>query len=458
MKETDQGAAIDFLADPANHAGAAVERISTHGAHVFLAGDRAYKIKKAVDLGFFDFTTLARRRHFLGRELVLNRAFAPSLYLRLRTVAREPDGRLAWDGAGAVVEWVLEMRRFSQSSLFDRMAREGRLTPAILARLADRIARIQDQAERRADHGGMGSLADVIDVAERRFREEPALAREPIDAVIGRARETLARRAPLLARRRASGFVRRCHGDFHLRNVCLVDGEPTPFDCLEFDDALSVIDIAYDVAFLLMDIRHRGLGALANLTLNRWLAWTADYESLGLLPLFLALRAMIRSHVSAAMKESEEALRYFRDAGRFLAPPPPMLVAIGGLSGSGKSTVAAALAPRLGATPGAAILRSDVFRKRLFDKAPEERLGPEAYAPSVSAEVYGRLETAARDCLAAGHAVIVDAVHLRPGERARIEEVARSAGAAFFGLWLDVPPETLRQRVADRRHDASDAT
>jgi hypothetical protein len=262
--------------------------------------------------------------------------------------------------------------------------------------------------------------------------------------------------------------VRRCHGDLHLRNICLVDGKPTLFDPIEFSDELATIDVLYDLAFLLMDLHHRGHDELGNRVLNRYLDRTEDQGGLAALPLFLSLRAGIRAHVAAAAATrqssaekaaalAEESRAYLKLAIELLSPRAPSLVAIGGLSGTGKTSLAYALAPALGPVPGARILRSDVLRKRSFGVSPETRLPAAAYEPAMSERVYRMLSAEAAETLAGGYAVLADAVFLRPEERQAIGEVARSKGVAFTGLWLEAAPESLARRIEGREQDASDA-
>ena len=260
--------------------------------------------------------------------------------------------------------------------------------------------------------------------------------------------------------------MRRCHGDLHLRNVCLFAGKPTLFDCLEFSDELASVDVLYDLAFLLMDLEHRGLVDYANLVLNRYLDLTGEDDGLAAIPLFLSSRAAIRAHVTAATMEraaqpaakaeiAAEARRYLDLSARFLRPRSPCrLIAIGGLSGTGKSTFAAALAPSLGAR----VLRSDVVRKQLFKVPPETRLPTSAYTSQVSRRVYRTLCRKAADALAAGYSVIIDAVSLKAKERQSFLGVAEAAGVTFVGLWLTAPAATMDRRLRARRHDASDAS
>jgi predicted kinase len=241
------------------------------------------------------------------------------------------------------------------------------------------------------------------------------------------------------------------------------------FDCIEFSDLISCIDVLYDVAFLLMDLRHRGLARQCGLVFNRYLDLTGDDGGVPALPLFMSLRAGVRAHVTATAaagtqaadtrrQKLAEARSYFDFAAQMLVPKPPRLLAVGGLSGTGKSSVAAALAGELGIGAGARVLRSDVVRKQLFGRPPEERLPENAYSEAVTAKVYATLESRAAGLLAAGHSVIIDAVCARPKERVAFAELARRSGAEFAGIWLHAPEATLLARLAQRGKDASDAT
>ena len=270
----------------------------------------------------------------------------------------------------------------------------------------------------------------------------------------------------LLDQRRASGRVRQCHGDLHLGNICLVDGQPTLFDCIEFSKLISCIDVLYDLAFLLMDLRHRGLRQQCGLVINRYLDLTADDEGLPLLPLFMSQRAAVRAHVTAAAAATDEphhrqrlaeADSYLALAIDLLRPASPRVIAIGGLSGSGKSSIAAAIAGDIGSAAGARILRSDVIRKQLFHVPPEQNLPAESYTPDVNRQVYAKVYQRTGFALRHGQSVIVDAVSAKPVEREEIEAVARQHGAHFSGIWLDVAPATMRARVSTRAADASDA-
>ena len=484
---TDQSRVAAFLGEGGSYdpAVAEVERIDTHAALVFLAGTRAYKVKRAVRFSFMDFSTREKRAAACLNELRLNRRSAPELYLGVLPVLRDGTGfafgDLVTDPGDDfslpqdTEELALVMRRFDQSGLFDRLADSGRLDAALIEALLQQVVMLQAAAApAAAPFGGAEALGRVIAENAQDFEAHPEiLPPARVDLLIAASRRRLAAASALLDARRAAGLVRRCHGDLHLRNIVLIEGRPTLFDCIEFNDAIGTVDLTYDLAFLLMDLDQRGLRPLANVALNRYLdaaarAGLGGPEWLAALPLFLSLRAAVRAKVTAPAVAAQqdpaeaealrrEAMAYLAAAERYLAPPPARLVAVGGLSGSGKSTLARALAPDLGATPGAVVLRSDQLRKRLAGLDETQRLPREAYAAASSEEVYSEMIRLAGVILAAGHAVVVDAVSARPEQRAAFRALAGSHGARFDGLWLDAPAETLKARVDARMADASDA-
>lgn len=457
----DQRETIAFLSDPSSYGAASeVERLETHISLVFLAGERAYKLKRAVRLPYVDFSTLDQRGEACAAELQLNRRTAPELYLEIRAIKRRANGGLGWDGDGEIVDWVVVMRRFRQDERLDAVAKAGGLEPRLLHALAAHIAAFHATAERRPESGGAAALAAVIAENDDCLRTSTvAFSAMRIDELRERSRAWLDRIRRLLDRRRTAGKVRRCHGDLHLRNICVIDGKPVLFDCIEFSDAFASIDVLYDLAFLLMDLDHQGYRASANLVLNRYLDLADETDGLAAMPLFISLRAAIRAHVAASAGGApEEARAYLDRACAALEPAQPRLIAIGGLSGTGKSTLAAALAPALGASPGARVLRSDVIRKRLFGLDPEAPLPESAYTGKVTRHVYAAMRSQAGAAVRAGYCAILDAVALRTDERHAFAAVARDAGVPFTGLWLEAAETALTERVAARRHDASDAT
>lgn len=467
----DQDAVFAFLADPKTHRSAApIERIDTHGAAVFLAGPDVYKVKRAVRFPFMDFSTLDKRRVACEAEVEVNRVNAPDLYLGVTPIVRSAHG-LALGGSGDIVEWAVHLRRFDEQATLDRVAEKSELSKELIRRLARAIARSHERAPRRDGVAAFKALASYLDQNEAAFAADHALFEPSRAAQLARdACTALDATKNLLIARGTFGWVRRCHGDLHLRNIVVIDGEPILFDAVEFDDAIATGDVLYDLAFTLMDLEERSLRWASNLLLNRYLWETKDdaqIAGLAALPLFLSIRSAIRAKVVAAGlkhltdaahdKTRLEAERYFWFAEEFLKPTPARLVAVGGLSGVGKSAVAAELAAAVGRAPGAILLRSDVERKRLFDVEETKRLPKESYDQATTRAVYRRVREKASAVLATGASVVVDAVHLRPDERDAIADVARKHAAPFTGIWLEAPLPVRLQRAQARRDDASDA-
>ena len=452
----DQTEAIAFLSDPRTHGGAAVERVDTHISRLFLAGDRAWKMKRALRTNYLDFSTLDRREASCRRELEVNAA-AGDLYLGVTPVVRGADG-LRLGGPGAPVEWLVEMRRFDRAQELDRLCDRGALDRPTIERLADAAAALHRAAPETPGFGDPAEVAARIDQIAGAL-EAAGVAPDPVRAWRRAAEAARAAEATLIERRRRLGRVRRCHGDLHLGNVVLLDGRPTPFDAIEFNEAIASIDVLCDLALALSDLLARGRADLANALLNRYLGATRDHGGLALLPLFLSMRGAVRAMTAAARGDRAEAMARLDLAAAWLRPgPPPRLVAVGGRSGTGKSTLARSLAPRLAPGCGAIVLRSDVIRKRLLGVAPEARLGPEAYSEAISRKVLARLAWDARRTLRQGCAVVLDATFLDPSWRACAAAVAAGAGAEFAGLWLDLPAAEAAQRIEGRIGDASDAT
>ncbi len=468
----DQSDVIAWLATPAAYGlkAGSVERIDTHTSVVFLVGDSVFKLKRAVHFDYLDYSTPQRRRRCCLEEVRLNRRTAPQLYRRVRSVRRAPDGRLALDGPGWTVDYVVEMERFDADAQFDRLAARHALDWELMPRLADAIARLHEGAVRRFDHGGSAGMSATLRGIRKVLRTHGrgVLDLDAAERLSAACRDALRRRAGLLHGRRDRGLVRHGHGDLHLRNICLRDGQPVLFDCIEFNPALACVDVLYDLAFLLMDLLHRGLAGHATAVLNRYVEHMDDIDGLALLPLFLATRASVRAMATATAVSAQsraedadslrvEAQQYLALAQALIEPPPPILLAVGGPSGSGKTTVARHLAASAGPAPGALILRSDVERKRLLGRPIDERLGPGGYTPATTRDVYRTLAERASQVLRAGHGVIVDAVYADSGQRAWLLDTARANRVRFKGLWLDAPLEVRTARINARTGDASDA-
>jgi uncharacterized protein len=466
--QTNQERVIEFLSQPGAHGGRPVERIETHASMVFLAGDRAWKLKRAVTYPYLDFSTLDRRKASCEAELAINRRTAPAMYLGVVPVTGHADGTMALGGDGEPIEWLIEMVRFDQALLLDRLASRGELDRTLMAPLADAIADLHLTAEPLPAFGGRQSMQWVIDGNAEDLTGLDQAQSEIRDMLIRESRDALVRHGTLLDQRCRNGWVRRCHGDLHLRNIVLLDGVPTLFDGVEFNDRISCIDVLYDLAFLLMDLWRRELPHHANAVWNRYLTRLPDRSGLPALPLFLSCRAAVRAKTSLAaarLQNDEQKVRDLQQTSRtyldlalaLLRARGPFLLAVGGLSGSGKSSLAFELAPGVGAVPGAVVLRSDEIRKELAGVPAHARLPQAGYSESMSRQVYGELSRRAAAVLEAGHGVIADAVFARPEDRESIARTAEQLSVPFAGVWLDAPEQVLVERVRARRGDASDA-
>lgn len=450
-----------WLRAGAGGAAACQKVIETSISWVFLYEDRALKLKKPVNFGFVDFTTADLRGWASKRELAFNRTAAPNVYRSVHAIAVDYDGTLAFGGVGEVLDWALEMRRFGDNALLlNRLPADGDLGEA----LGREIARLHLAAPKGPAGGGGAGLAYVIASNADQLRAcARDLGPDAVERLITAADAAMATAWPQLDARLDAGLCRACHGDLHTANIIVEAGAPTLFDCIEFNDRLREIDVQYDLAFLLMDLTFRGSAEAANRALNGWLDTAArqmghpTFEGLSLLPLQQSTRAAVRAHVCAREGKAAEGRAYLDAAIGYLDPQPARLLAVGGLSGSGKTTQARRLAPHLGAAPGAVVLRTDEIRKRLWGTDTLDRLGQDAYAPGANAKVYAELRRLAQVCLKAGRAVIADAAFLDLNERQAIEATAATCGVPFEGLWLDAPPEVLAQRISERHGDASDA-
>ena len=408
---------------------------------VFVGADTVWKLKRAVRLAFLDFTALDARRGFLERELELNGPAAPGLYHSVLPITRGPGG-IELGGKGEVVDWVLQMARIPPDDFMLARVAAG-LPDGLLDALGDMVA--ADHARRPPSDGHDPGHPGKNARGNARAAVAAGLPPDTVAEWLLAAEQALDAITPLLAERARAGKLRRAHGDLHLGNICLWQGAPCPFDAIEFDEAMATIDLGYDLAFLLMDLDQRAGRRAANRVLNRYVARTGDAGLVRLLPPFLSRRAMVRAHVTGTAALLQAALAYLR-------PAPGQVVAIGGLPGTGKSTLARALAPSLGAAPGALVLRSDEIRKRLHGVAPEQRLGRDAYTPEANTRTDAALLEGVR--AAAEHGVIADASFLSSALRAAVA----GCGAPFTGIWLEAPLPELERRVAARTGDASDAT
>lgn len=461
----DQSGTVEFLSSGrAFGTGAPVEVVETHGALVFLSGNDALKLKRAVIYDYMDLSTVELRHRMLARELELNQPFAPEIYRDIVPVTQGPDG-LTLGGKGPVVDWVLRMWRFPAENELEMIAERGAFDDRLADATGTAIAAYHTAAPTR-DLPGRRLIADIIAELGRVFAEFPGARGAGGIAewrtAVGRALDQV---GPLLDARGRDGHVRRAHGDLHLRNLVMIDGRPVPFDALEFDETLGTCDVLYDIAFLVMDLCHRDLRRQACRVLDAWLREARGAEDSGLaaLPLFLSVRAAIRAMVllqTDAARQTEgsnadEIATYLDLACAVLRPAAPRLIALGGYSGSGKSGLARALAPGIGAMPGAATLNTDQERKA--GRPQTRHLDPRNYGAEQRTAIYRAMFDRAETILSAGHSVILDATFTDPRLRAVAEEVARRCAVRFDGVWIDVPVELLHSRVAARTGDVSDA-
>ena len=474
LTNDDQCAVIEFLSCRSAYRPSPeqVKVIQTHGALVFLAGSDVYKIKRAVKYDYMDFSTLQRRRLACEREFEVNQPHAPQIYLGTIAITREETGKLAIGGSGIVVEWAVHMRRFPDDALLSNMMAKEELTPQLVKLLAIEVARYHQRGAVKRTKRAARSIAAIVDELEQGLSSgDGVLAEQLRKEFIAQARKALCSMQELLNQRGRDGYVRRLHGDLHSRNVVVIDGRPLLFDAIEFDEEIATIDTLYDLAFLLMDFDVAGHRKEANWLLGQYFFATgslSDIDALAALPLFMGLRAGIRAMVEvqrAGLEQGHEARndiaaadKYLRAAVSYFEQKHAHLIAVGGFSGTGKSTLAAGLAPTVGPAPGALHIRSDLERKALFGVGETTRLPPSSYTKQSSERVYRAVLSKAERALRAGHWVVVDAAFLRPQERKAIEAVARSSGACFTGLWLQAPESVLIERVLSRKDDASDAT
>ncbi|AOY88951.1 hypothetical protein BKP64_12685 [Marinobacter salinus] len=476
MSETPPEKLILALQDPDlyEHPVRDFQVIETHISQVILTGDYAYKIKKPMNFGFLDFSTLEKRKHFCEEELRLNRRLAANLYLEVLPITGTPDHPVI-GGNGNAFEYVIKMRQFGQDQLFDRQQEQHTLTPELLTSLARQVANFHEQLPPVAADKPLGTPEAVYAGMQENFDQirpmiDDAGLLTQLENLQAWTESTFERHRDLIAERHANGFVRECHGDLHLANITRFEGEVTVFDCIEFNESFRWIDVINDLAFLLMDLESRQEHKLANLVLNTYLEYRDDFGAIPLLPLYKAYRALVRAKIALftlgnpSLSEGEKAtlMQRYRDyaqlAEDYSIIPNPYLLATTGLSASGKTCVSAAMAGELGLIR----LRSDVERKRLHGLAPldssKSPTGGNLYTEAATEKTYQRLADLAGDLLAAGCPVIVDAASLKEKERSLFAAVAETQGLPFALLHCEAPEALRREWIRARSGDASEAT
>ena len=450
-----------------------VRLVETHISWVLLAGHYAYKIKKAVDLGFLDFSSLEARRFYCEEEIRLNCRLAPKIYLDVIAIGGSAGNAVLH--AKPAIEYAVRMRRFPASKQMDRLVTSNKILPQHLDSLAATIADFHRSLPGTDDHSSYGTAEAVYRAMQQNFEQlAPLLAHQPEEenlAVLRRASEhEYAACRHLFEQRRLLGYVRECHGDLHLGNIVLIEGQPVPFDCIEFNPELRWIDVMNEVAFTVMDLLHHQRAALAYRFLNHYLELTGDYTGIAVLNFYISYRAMVRAKVSAIRaSQSAQAPRvivearvncteYLDLASRCYARKQPALIITHGLPGSGKTTFAQIALERLQAIR----LRSDVERKRLFGLSPlaDSRVGSgiDLYGTDATQRTYSRLLDLARELLGAGYTVIVDAAFLKQNEREIFCQLAEELSLPFVIASVQAGKETLRARIKQRQQAANDAS
>lgn len=458
------------------HPAARVELVETHASWLLLAGEFAYKIKKPITLPFLDYGTLARREACCRAELLLNRRLAPALYLDVVPIGGSPQQPQL--ETVPAIEWAVRMRRFDESGRLDRVAARGELQPAHLTQLAATLWAFHEAAAVAAVDTRFGAAQQVLAAAQENFIELrqllPAGAQPQVEQLARWTDAEFQRRTADFAARKAGGRVREGHGDLHLGNLVLIEGRVTPFDCIEFNEDFRWSDVISEIAFVWTDLLDHRRPGLAAWLLNAWLEIGGDFGSMAVLRFYAVYRAVVRAKVAALRAGQQDAAQrkaeldtadaYLRLAWQLAVPPAPTLLITCGLSGSGKTTVSSArLLDPTGSAAGSLVrLRSDVERKRLFGLAPLAASGsaPDAgiYTEQATTRTYTRLHALARDLLAAGWPVIVDAAFLRREEREAFRRLAEGLGVGFGILATEAPAAELRRRLGARSGDASEAT
>ena len=447
-----------------------VEILETHISTVLLTGRHAYKLKKPVDLGFLDFTTLDARRHFCEQELRLDRRLAPSLYLAVVPITGTLDAPVM-GGMGEAIDYAVQMREFPQDALLSRVLARGLLAPADIDALAGEVARFHDRIDIATAASPFGSPEMIAGYARQNFMAHDgsaAAARRALASLSRWTESELGLRAATMRRRKAEGFVRECHGDLHLGNMAEIDERIVIFDCIEFNDELRWIDVMSEVAFTAMDLADRGRPDLARRFLNAYLERTGDYAGLAVLRFYLVYRAMVRAKVvavraaqvgvgSARAALHAESRGYIVQALRYARRTQPTLILMHGFSGSGKTTVAQDLLERIDAIR----IRTDVERKRMHD-IPSDPAGTAVagalYSPGATARTYERVRDHAAIALDAGFTAIADGTFLQRTQRDLLRGLAAERRIPFVIVDVSADDATLHERLARRARTSNDAS
>ena len=472
----DQSDVIRFLKQPKTYGlkKEPVEMLDSNISAVFLAGDKAYKLKRGVKYPYVDFSSPQKRLNACQQEIMVCERFAPGICLGIETIVQDKKGRLFLrefhHGQDVEVrDYLLVMRRLDERDFFYDRVRQKTADRFETMDLAEKLWEMHKTAPVFKHRGG----AEVI---KRRIVENNALIKcfapeifneETVRRLDEKQREVLIRQAALLDKRRDEGKIRWCHGDLRLCNIAVMNDRVTLLNPIEFYDDLTQIDTLYDMAFLLTDMSKSGLTRLTSILFNHYMACSADWEGIPALPLFMSCRAGVQAYVFAQRAHdaeypsekahfAEQAREYLDLAYAFITPKPPVLVACGGLSGSGKSRMAREMAPEVAIAPGAVVLRDDVLRKNMFHVGQNDSLGEDSFLGHRERDVYDALFKEAEHVILNGHSVVLDALFFKPEFRRRAEDLAKKLNVSFCGFWVDAPLEVRAQRVAKRKRNPSD--
>jgi len=450
------------------HRVASIQTQETHISWVLLTGQFAYKIKKPVKFAFLDFSTLEKRHFYCQEELRLNQRLAPDLYLGLVPITGTPQEPHI-NGSGVPIEYAIKMRQFPVDQLLSDLAARKEITTDLLEQLVKKIAGfhlLMAQADAATPYGNTQSIRHWFDEnisCIQPLLDDPGQLQRLRDIQIW-AEQEWQLKSELIRQRKEQGFVRECHGDLHLGNITMIDGQPVMFDCIEFNPELRWIDVINEMAFLVLDLLHFSCGYQANWLLNRYLQLTGDYGGLGVLRFYLVYKALVRAKLSLLkglqrhgrpeQQTAAEYQSYIDLTGQFTQPNRPALIITHGFSGSGKSFVSRQLAARIGAIQ----IRSDIERKRLFGYREHDNTCGGIYSPEANRQTYEKLCELAKIVNAAGYTVIVDAAFLKKWERALFRQLAADCLVRFAIISFTAPERILRERIDQRTDDASEAT
>ena len=447
-----------------------IQLIQTHISYVLLTGDYVYKVKKPVNLGFLDFSTLQARHHFCQEELRLNRLLAPEIYLEVLPITQQKQGFML-GGDGEAQEYTLKMRQFSQDALLSKLLKQGKLTPELMAELGRKVAQVHLQAAANDYISSFGAAHKIADAIAENYQQSQKYigslqTESQYEETKSFSDRFLSSQAALFQQRQENNWIRECHGDLHLDNICLWQDKIQLFDRIEFNEPFRFVDVMYDVAFLVMDLEAAGEPELANVFLNTYIEHTGDWSGLALLPLYLSRQAYVRAKINSWLwdeptltaenkrQAGEKASNYYHLAWQYTRPQSGKLIMMSGLSGSGKTTVAKELAQSLGAIQ----IRSDAVRKHLSGTPLEQPGDPSIYTPEMTQQTYNRLLELGTKLASLGFTVILDAKYDRRNLREPVITQAKQAQIPLEIVFCTAPDRVLRDRLLARTGDISDAT